>query len=342
MKCSSRGGGRWLEQGDEDGHQRGQTAHPARTSCSGASGVVPMPRASGSRPRRSAAARSERVALATSNGSGGVNGTDGGQLLVHVHVDDSTGVEDRHCRTRTDSALLQQAGDLVDGHRTIGRKHPGRTRLRGTGRADTATRSGAWCGAGVAGGECKATRPNGFLGRVLYRCDSKAEYPAVGHPESMYVAEARTLPALDRWLGDLFAPDRIEETVMAIMDEADQARPEAPELREARQTATESRKLISRHIAAIEAGVDPAVIATRMREAHVALAQAEAILAAHQDGPALSVDDLRDLLCSGEALPQLLAVATPDERRRIYDAAGISLRYSGTKNAASLLGRPYP
>ncbi len=177
---------------------------------------------------------------------------------------------------------------------------------------------------------------------MLYRCDSKAEYPAVGHPESMYVAEARTLPALDRWLGDLFAPDRIEETVMAIMDEADQARPEAPELREARQTATESRKLISRHIAAIEAGVDPAVIATRMREAHVALAQAEAILAAHQDGPALSVDDLRDLLCSGEALPQLLAVATPDERRRIYDAAGISLRYSGTKNAASLLGRPYP
>lgn len=59
----------------------------------------------------------------------------------------------------------------------------------------------------------------------------------------------------------------------------------------------------------------------------LALAKAEAVLASHQETPDLSPDAVRAVLMGGEALPRMLAVATPDERRRIYDAAGITLRY---------------
>lgn len=131
---------------------------------------------------------------------------------------------------------------------------------------------------------------------------------------------------MDERLGDLFAADRVEETVAAILAQAEQPT-EPPELREARRTMADTRQRLARHVAAIEAGVDPALMATRTREAQAALAQAEAIIAGHQARPGPTVHTLRELLTSMEAWPRLPAVATPEERRQLYDGAGVRLEY---------------
>ena len=95
--------------------------------------------------------------------------------------------------------------------------------------------------------------------------------------------------------------------------------------------------MLSRHIAAIEAGVDPSLLAVKMKAAQASLAQAEATLASHTEAPGLDPEVVRNVLMGGEALPALLAVATPDERRRIYSGAGISLTYKRSDDGTEVV-----
>jgi hypothetical protein len=141
------------------------------------------------------------------------------------------------------------------------------------------------------------------------------------------VAEPRILPALDDWLGDLFAPDRLDETVATILASADQE-PETAELRQARRRAEAAQTRLSRYVRALDAGMDPALVARQTREAQIELSAAEAIITSHK-GQHRAIDEalLRALITDGEALPRLLEVATPEERRQIYSSAGVHLDY---------------
>jgi hypothetical protein len=82
-------------------------------------------------------------------------------------------------------------------------------------------------------------------GRVAihYRCTFRTHYPGdAAHPRSLAVAEARILPVIDAWLGRLFDPDPVDETVETLLkaDRPDELEP--PALVEARKLAEDARR----------------------------------------------------------------------------------------------------
>lgn len=187
-----------------------------------------------------------------------------------------------------------------------------------------------WCGAcGRRMQGSHVRRPSGAE-RIHYRCVLNANYPSAPHARSMAVAEARILPPLDAWLGDVFAPDRVDDTIAAMLAAAGETSAEPLELRRAQARAKEARQTLDRYIAGLKAGVDPALVADQTRQEQKALAAAEATIAAYSDrrGCRVNEDALRTLLASQEAMAELLAVATPAERRQIYAQAGIHLTYT--------------
>ncbi|MGH9071402.1 MAG: recombinase family protein [Acidimicrobiales bacterium] len=71
--------------------------------------------------------------------------------------------------------------------------------------------------------------------RLGYQCTYRADYPSdEAHPKSLFVAEERILGALDHWLGQLCAPERLDATVADILEADRLHRAEPPELRRAR------------------------------------------------------------------------------------------------------------
>ena len=99
------------------------------------------------------------------------------------------------------------------------------------------------------------------------------------HPRSLAVAERRILPVLDAWLARLFDPDHIEETVDTLLRADRPADNDPPPLIEARRLASDAVTRLARHVAAIDAGVDPSILVAQTREAQVDLARANAIIA---------------------------------------------------------------
>jgi hypothetical protein len=172
------------------------------------------------------------------------------------------------------------------------------------------------------------------VGRVVlhYRCTYRSEYPGdTTHPRSLAVAEAWILPVLDGWLGRLFDPDHIDETVDILLtaDRRDETDP--PDLIEARRLTDDAQARLARHVAAIDAGVDPGLLVEQTRRAQADLARAKGIIAAHAARSSispLSPSAIRSVLLRHQGLPGLLRdVATPDERRQLYHDLGVTLTY---------------
>lgn len=165
---------------------------------------------------------------------------------------------------------------------------------------------------------------------VHYRCVYRANYPGDGdHPKTLAVAEARILPLLDAWLGQVFDRDRLDQTIETLLAaHTGRSTTEPGAVVEARRRAADARARLDRAVAAIAAGVDPTLMVPVTRSAQADLSKANDVLAAHtaRSTPlALTPNMIRSVLLAHQGLPGLLAdVATPDERRQLY--AGLGLR----------------
>jgi hypothetical protein len=129
---------------------------------------------------------------------------------------------------------------------------------------------------------------------------------------------------------------------MAILAADAHETTDSPELRRARVQASEARKKLSQYLDALEAGMDPALVAERTRVAQGELASSNAVINA-SDSPGageLSERQLRELLEGVGGLTALLAHSDTAERQRVYRAAGVHLRYQrseeGERITASL------
>jgi hypothetical protein len=81
-------------------------------------------------------------------------------------------------------------------------------------------------------------------------------------------------------------------------------------------------------VRAIGEGVDPSLLAPRIRTAQAEKAAAEAVLHNSPPGAAsLTEFEIRELLSELGGLPGLLANAIPSTRRNLYADAGLLLRY---------------
>lgn len=88
------------------------------------------------------------------------------------------------------------------------------------------------------------------------------------------------------------------------------------------------RRKIDRHLAALEAGLDPSLVAGRTRKAQADLAAAEAVLQSMPPAPdPLTIEEVVATLEAVRALPQLLEEADAEVRHQVYKSLGINLRY---------------
>jgi hypothetical protein len=114
-------------------------------------------------------------------------------------------------------------------------------------------------------------------------------------------------------------------------DELSQFNPRVgpPELRRARLQASEARKRLGQYLDALEAGMDPALIAERTRLAQGELASATAVIDAFRssDSGELSGPLVHELLDGVGRLTTVLATSDTAERQLVYRAAGVHLRY---------------
>ena len=185
-------------------------------------------------------------------------------------------------------------------------------------------------------GHCgKAMFGNTAKGKAYYRCAAtRPDYatPSVpGHPPTYTVREERVLAALDYWLGTLTEPDRIDATVAAVVhaDKATGAEPAA--ITQAHQRERRLEVELERVLAALRAGMDPALAAGQTRKIQADIVATRSVIdeweKSRERPTALAEADVRAALTEAGGLITLLWEADRTERASLYGALGLSLRY---------------
>lgn len=164
-----------------------------------------------------------------------------------------------------------------------------------------------------------------------YRCRFPEEYALanrVMHPRNVYIRENAIVPKLDRWLGRLFVPHRVDET-LDLLVEAQRIEPSEHEsLAVARRQLAECDRKLAQHRAALEAGADPAVVAGWIREEQAKKIRVEAQLRREPNRRRqLTRDDLAKVMNTMGDAVQLLGKAEPVRKARLYANLGIRLTY---------------
>jgi site-specific DNA recombinase len=163
---------------------------------------------------------------------------------------------------------------------------------------------------------------------AYYRCRFPQEYALANkltHPRNVYLREDRIVPCLDRWLARLFEPERIEQTISALLA-AQRPMPLDRQAEAARRDIAEADRKLARHRAALEAGADPAVVTGWIKDVQTAKAAAEARLrrTAPAAGRQLRHNELADMIAQFGDMVDLLADADPARKAAIY--ANLCLR----------------
>ena len=185
-------------------------------------------------------------------------------------------------------------------------------------------------------GHCgKAMFGNTAKGKAYYRCAAtRPDYatPSVpGHPPTYMVREERVLAALDRWLGTVTEPDRIDATVAAILEADKKTDAEPAAVNQARQRELRLQAELERVLAALRAGMDPVLAAGETRKIQADIEAARFVIdewGSSRERPApLAEVDVRAALTEAGGLVNLLGEADRAERASLYQALGICLRY---------------
>lgn len=158
-----------------------------------------------------------------------------------------------------------------------------------------------------------------------------------GHPPTYAVREERILSALDAWLEVLTGPDAIDSTIAAVLEADHAAGAEPADVATARRRHQRLQSELDRILAAIRAGMDPALAARETRSIQDELSAVESTIQRWEREPdriaPLTESAVRETLAGAGSLVHLLQRADRVDRAKLYQALGISLRY--TKEAAT-------
>lgn len=183
-------------------------------------------------------------------------------------------------------------------------------------------------------------------GREYYRCVTRTLAPGstalATHPRTVHLAERAVLPTLNAWLGELFAPDHLNETVDALLASRGDVANAGPAASEnARLRLADAQKRRDRLTAAIEAGADPAALIEPLNAAQALWIAAQNELDAAPPAPTLLtraqiraiVDSLGDVAAS-------LSKANPDRLQGIYRSLRVEMVYDHESRAVEVKIRP--
>lgn len=180
---------------------------------------------------------------------------------------------------------------------------------------------------------------------TYYTCGYRTSYgdraaEAVGHGKWQYVREDSVIDLIDSFFASrVFGPERLahfrrQSSALASELQSD----DGDERKRVAKRLGDVDRRIERQLAAIEAGVDPALVGKRIRvlraereEAAAALAQLEG---SRRDDGTVDVDDACAILGALPDLGKPLAEADPELRRAVFDA--FRLRVEIDRNAGQV------
>jgi len=180
--------------------------------------------------------------------------------------------------------------------------------------------------------------------RRYYRCPVPRSYPQASqdHPRSVYVREDALLRALDEWIAELFAPERVTETAQQLVEAAGADAERTARADEARRRLNDAGGQLAQYRTTLDAGGDPVTISRWITEAadqeRAAQAELDTVLRA---GPSpLTVDDVQTAVRELGGLVAILDKADAADRAELYEALGVGANYDAATHTAVLEVEP--
>ncbi|MCX4750606.1 recombinase family protein [Kitasatospora sp. NBC_01287] len=182
-------------------------------------------------------------------------------------------------------------------------------------------------------------------GHPHYRCRYPSEYAqsrALDHPLTVYLREDALLPALDSWIGTVFAPGRLKCTIHEMQEAQAVSGPDPVALEAARRDLDTSAARLTSYRAALDAGGDPATVAGWINEARLDQTTAQQRLnqLTAEAPPTLTADQIQALITELGNLTDRLMQATPARKAPLYEAFGLNLTYNAKKRIVTVESRP--
>ncbi|MEU4412525.1 recombinase family protein [Nocardia salmonicida] len=174
---------------------------------------------------------------------------------------------------------------------------------------------------------------------VYYRCRARTLAPGspvqAVHPATINLREAELIEPLDHWLATLFSQQHRDETIATLL--AAQDNDGADTRRVALQARIEQAQTrIGRHLAAIEAGIDPHVVVEALNSAQADKAAAQVELNNVPAAELFTEQEVRMLIESLGDVGLVLAGGAPEHKQELYNAIELQVRYAHLEHRATL------
>ncbi|MEO5839434.1 MAG: recombinase family protein [Acidimicrobiales bacterium] len=167
-------------------------------------------------------------------------------------------------------------------------------------------------------------------GKAYYRCKFPSEYAVAEdkHPKTVYVREIAVVPGLDEWIGTLFDDDHFDGTCAALAGASDIEPDEEPgrELVLRRQLKECEAKL-AKYRALLEQQPDITIVGSWIAEVERERKRLERDLGRKPTTRKLTTNEIKALVGQLKDIVTVLAEASPEDKRAIYDELGVNLTY---------------
>ncbi|MBF6341048.1 recombinase family protein [Nocardia abscessus] len=167
-------------------------------------------------------------------------------------------------------------------------------------------------------------------GVVYYRCRAKTLAPGspalAEHPPTVNLRESIISSSIDRWLATLFDRRHRDHTIASLLAVQDSNDHDTQRALLRRRIADADARL-GRHLAAIEAGVDPQALVAAMNATQADKAAAQAELQSLPNVPRLSETEIRKLIDSLGDVAAVLAAGARADKANLYQALQLHITY---------------
>jgi DNA invertase Pin-like site-specific DNA recombinase len=138
---------------------------------------------------------------------------------------------------------------------------------------------------------------------MYYRCPSRTLAPnspvLASHPPTVYLREDPLRDEVNEWIGRLFAPENVDNTIAELLGSQEVGRSGGHDLlAAAKKRLASAEERLRRHQAAIEAGVDPMALVEVINQAQAERAAARSELDSAPVADTLSEDEIRAMIDS--------------------------------------------
>ena len=179
---------------------------------------------------------------------------------------------------------------------------------------------------------------------MYYRCPARTLAPGspvlAQHPPAVYLREEPVRDAVNGWIGDLFAPEHVDQTVRALVESQDAPARLGGDRDRARQRLADAEARLTRFQAAIAAGIDPEAVAEAINDAQAQRAAARAELDNAPVPNALTDAAVYAMIDSLGDVGAALHGAKPERLAKLYEAIGLQVRYEPDACTANVTIQP--